>query len=68
MQSESVRHPETLPKAEKRMIKAQKSLSRKQKGSNNRRKARRKLGLVHLKLSNCRVDFLHKVSRMWLGD
>jgi len=46
----------------KKMIKAQKSLSRKKKGSNNRLKAKQKLAKKHLKIKNKRDDFLHKVS------
>ena len=45
------------------VIKAQKSLSRKKKGSNNRAKAKAKLAKKHLKLRNKRNDFLHKVSK-----
>ncbi len=45
------------------VIKAQKSLSRKKQGSNNRVKAKIKLAKRHLKLRNKRNDFLHKVSK-----
>lgn len=45
-----------------KMIKAQKSLSRKKKGSNNRLKAKQKLAKKHLKIKNKRNDFLHKIS------
>jgi len=41
---------------------AQKSLSRKVKGSNNRNKQRIKVARVHEKVSNQRNDFLHKTS------
>lgn len=44
------------------MIKLQKSLSRKKKGSNNRAKAKSKLAKAHLKIRNKRDDFLHKIS------
>ena len=46
----------------KKMIKAQKSLSRKKKGSANRLKAKAKLSKKHLKIKNKRDDFLHKTS------
>ena len=42
--------------------KLQKRLSRKQKGSNNRKKVKLKLAKAHLKIKNKREDFLHKVS------
>lgn len=45
------------------MEKAQKSLSRKKKGSNNRFKAKIKLAKKHLKIKNKRMDFLHKTTK-----
>lgn len=39
-----------------------KSLSRKQKGSSNRTKAKTKLSRSHYKISNIRKDFLHKLT------
>ncbi len=44
------------------MIAKQKHLSRKKKGSENRKKARREVAKLHQKITNCRDDFLHKVS------
>ena len=44
------------------MIKAQKVLSRKKKGSANRVKAKSKLAKKHLKIKNKRNDFLYKIS------
>jgi len=46
----------------KKMIKAQKALSRKKKGSANRLKAKTKLSKKHLRIKNKRNDFLHKIS------
>ena len=43
-------------------IKLKKSLSRKQKGSNNREKAKTKLSRLHYKISCIRKDFLHKLT------
>lgn len=40
----------------------QKNLSRKQKGSKNREKARVKVAKIHLKISDSRKDFLHKLA------
>jgi transposase, IS605 OrfB family, central region len=42
--------------------KAQQSLSRKVKGSNNRKKALARVQKIHVRIANVRRDFLHKVS------
>ncbi|NFI08754.1 IS200/IS605 family element transposase accessory protein TnpB [Clostridium botulinum] len=55
-------NPKHLRKSERRLIKLQKDLSRKQKGSNNRKKARLKIAKLHEKIANQRADFLHKLS------
>ena len=57
-----VSNPKYLRKAEKRLAKLQKDLSRKQNGSNNRNKARLKVAKLHEKITNQRKDFLHKLS------
>ena len=57
-----VDNPKYLRKLEKRLIKLQRDLSRKQKGSNNRYKARLKVAKLHDKIFNQRKDFLHKLS------
>jgi len=54
--------PLNLDKEINQMKKAQKRLSRRKKGSNNRTKAKVKLQKAHLKISNKRKDFLHKIS------
>ena len=38
------------------------------KGSNNRIKARKKVARVHRKITNCREDFLHKLSRRIVNE
>ncbi len=55
-------NPKYLRKSERRLIKLQKDLSRKQKGSNNRNKARLKVAKLHERIANQREDFLHKLS------
>ena len=47
----------------KRLRRRQKALSRKVKGSNNRRLSVKKVAKVHEKITNTRLDFLHKLSR-----
>ncbi len=61
-------NPKILNKHEKNLKKKQQQLSRKQKGSNNRHKARLKVALLHKKNTNCREDFLHKLSRRIVND
>lgn len=56
-------NPRILNKHEKNLKLKQQQLSRKQKGSNNRTKARKKVARIHRKIANCREDFLHKLSR-----
>lgn len=45
---------------------AQRSLSRKKKGSNNRKKEIIRVAKLHQKLTNQRDDFLHKLSRFYV--
>lgn len=47
---------------ERRLRLLQRSLSRKEKGSRNREKARLRLAILHERVANKRADFLHKVS------
>lgn len=56
-------NPKILKKHELNLKRKQQQLSRKQKGSNNRNKSRLKVARVHKKITNCREDFLHKLSR-----
>lgn len=59
---EKMHNPKYYRKMEKKLTKLQRSLSRKQKGSKNRNKARVKLAKHHEKIANCRRDFLQKLS------
>lgn len=63
--SEGTKHgsPEYYRKYEKKLAKKQKLLSRKTKGSKNRSKTRKAVAKVHQKITRCREDFLHKLSR-----
>ncbi|MGO1626236.1 MAG: RNA-guided endonuclease InsQ/TnpB family protein [Halomonadaceae bacterium] len=51
-----------------RLAKAQRRLSKKKLGSANRAKARRKVARIHAKISDCRKDRLHKLSRKIVND
>lgn len=57
------KYPRYYRKAEKKLKREQRKLSRMKKGSNNRNKQRIKLAKLHEKVSNQRKDFLHKQSR-----
>lgn len=57
---EVIENPRHLANASENLAKLQGRLSRKKKGSANRRKARQKVALAHLKVSRTRKDFHHK--------
>ena len=59
---EVIKNPRFHRNSEKKIIKAQKQLSRKQKGSNNRKKSRLKLAKRHNKVKNQRKDFINKTA------
>ncbi|MBE9260671.1 transposase, partial [Dolichospermum sp. LEGE 00246] len=61
-------NPRILNKHELNLKIKQQQLSRKQKGSNNRNKTRKKVARVHRKITNCREDFLHKLSRRIVNE
>lgn len=64
----SVANPKYLEKTMCKLIREQRRLSRKQKGSGNRRKQRVKVALVHEKITNQRNDFLQKQSTMLIRE
>lgn len=57
-----IQAPKPLKSKLKKLQRLSKSLSRKQKGSANRAKAKIKLSRLHLKIANIRKDFLHKLT------
>ncbi|MGF1574678.1 MAG: RNA-guided endonuclease InsQ/TnpB family protein [Cyanophyceae cyanobacterium] len=59
---EKVSNPRHFRKHRRKLKQVQKSLSRKQKGSKNRHKARRKVARQHARIADSRRDFLHKLS------
>ena len=63
-----VSNPKYFEKSTKKLIREQRRLSRKQKGSNNRNKQRIKVALVHEKITNQRNDFLQKQSTMLVRE
>ncbi len=61
-ENEEVDNPKYYRTQKRKLRKANKKLSRAQKGSNNRVKAKVKLARVHEHITNLRDDFLHKLS------
>jgi putative transposase len=61
-------NPRCLGRSLEKIKIAQKTLSRKQKGSHNREKARRRVTRLHEDVNNQRNDFLHKVSRYYVNN
>ncbi|MBD1804509.1 IS200/IS605 family element transposase accessory protein TnpB [Microcoleus sp. FACHB-SPT15] len=59
---EKVANPKHFDKRKKQLRRAQKALSRKQKGSHNRDKARVKVARIQQQISNSRKDHLHKLT------
>ncbi|WP_407364244.1 IS200/IS605 family element transposase accessory protein TnpB (plasmid) [Pseudomonas luteola] len=51
-----------------RLALAQRRLSRKKLGSANRARARQKVARIHAKISDCRLDGLHKLSRRLINE
>ncbi|MEG1135030.1 MAG: RNA-guided endonuclease TnpB family protein, partial [Cellulosilyticaceae bacterium] len=61
-------NPKFLRRTEKQLTKAQRELSRKQKGSSNRNKVRLKVAKLHERIVNQRTDFLHKLSTKLINE
>ncbi|WP_185155387.1 RNA-guided endonuclease InsQ/TnpB family protein [Rudanella paleaurantiibacter] len=59
---ETIENPKHLYKAEKKLKRLQRLVSRKKKGSANRKKAVQKLARQHQKVANTRKDFHHKLT------
>ena len=57
-----IQAPKPLKQQLQKLKRLSKQLSRKQKGSNNRAKAKTKLSRLHAKISNIRQDFSHKLT------
>jgi putative transposase len=61
-------NPQYLYQYQKNLTRAQRSVSRKKKGSANPKKAIAKLAGIHLKIRNTRKDFQHKLSTQLVRD
>jgi putative transposase len=63
-----VDNPRFARKAARKLRKAQQALSRTQRASGNRAKARRKVAICHARVSDTRRDWLHKESTRIIRD
>ncbi|MEX2192967.1 MAG: RNA-guided endonuclease TnpB family protein [Nitrosarchaeum sp.] len=61
----STPNPLNLKKMLKPLVRIQRKVSRRKKGSNNRLKAIRRLQRIHEKIANRRKDFQHKLSKQY---
>ena len=66
--NEVINNPKFYRKYEQQLIKSQRKLSKRKKGSNNRNKQRLKVNKWHKKITNCRIDFLQKLSTKLIKD
>ncbi|NEO38474.1 MAG: transposase [Moorea sp. SIOASIH] len=62
---EAIPIPQFYRKAQDKLAQAQKVMSRRVKGSNNWKKAKHKVALLHLHLTRCRKEFHYQVAH-WL--
>ncbi len=65
---ELIANPRHLRKAERRLVRAQRAMSRKNKGSANRAKARVRVAVQHRKVREARADHLHKTALRLVRD
>ena len=65
---EKIASPNTFRKNEAKLAKLQRRLAKKQKGSNNRTKAKLKVARLHAKIADSRKDFLHKLSTRLINE
>jgi putative transposase len=59
---EKIANPKYLARSAHRLKRAQQALCRKQKGSKNREKARRRVARIHAKIADQRLDGLHQLT------
>jgi putative transposase len=59
---DKIANPKHFKRLRQKLKRVQKALARKQKGSNNRYKARLQVAKVHAQITDARKDFLHKLT------
>jgi len=65
---EMIDNPKILSKYEYKLVKLQRKLAHKQKGSNRYKKQALKIAKLHEKIRNIRTDFLHKLSSRIINE
>ncbi len=65
---EMIHNPKILSKYEYKLVKLQRKLAHKQKGSNRYKKQALKIAKLHEKIRNIRTDFLHKLSSRIINE
>lgn len=63
-----IANPQFLRAKERRLSRAQRTLTRKQKGSANREKARRRVAVLHREVRETRLDHAHKTALRLVRD
>jgi len=64
----SIKHPKFLRKSLEKLANVQRRLSKRKKGSKNRKRQKIKVARVHEKVVNQRNDFLHKLSKHYVDN
>ena len=64
----SVENPRFAEKSADKLAKAQRKLSRAEKGSNNRLKIKERIEKIHARVNHQRDDLLHKLSRLYVNN
>ena len=59
---DKIANPKHFKRLRYKLRQAQKALSRKVKGSNNREKAKHQVARIHARIADARTDFLHKLT------
>jgi putative transposase len=67
-EGEKIDPPQYFRQAEVKLVRLQRRLSRKQKGSMGREKARLRVARQHEKIANQRINFLHQLSRRLVDE
>jgi putative transposase len=65
---EVIPNPRFLRVKERKLARAQRELSRKQKGSANRAKARKRVAILHRQVRESRLDYAHKIALKLVRD
>ena len=65
---DKIANPRVFDSLYKKLIRTQRVLSRRKKGSKNRDKARLKVAKIHSKIANVRRNFQHKLSKMLIDE